>query len=84
LIARFGLSIASRMKTFRDDENVNDLLNKIEQFSNLLPKYSLKKKTPSKRKKIEYTLLKNQVGMQLQLSLLATKCLLSNLFERLV
>jgi hypothetical protein len=29
-------------------------------------------------------LLKNQVGMQLQLSLLATKCLLSNLFERLV
>ena len=50
MIARFGLSIASRMKTFRDDENVNDLLNKIEQFSNLLPKYSLKKNFIEKEK----------------------------------
>jgi hypothetical protein len=35
LIARFGLSIANRMKTFKDDENVFDILNKIEKFSSL-------------------------------------------------
>ncbi len=39
IIARFGLSIANRMKTFRDDENVNEILNRIEKFASLNLKY---------------------------------------------
>jgi hypothetical protein len=35
LIAKFGLSIGNRMKTFRDDDNVLDLLSKIERFASL-------------------------------------------------
>ena len=39
LIARFGLSIANRMKTFKEDENVIEILNKIEKFATLNSKY---------------------------------------------
>ena len=35
LIARFGLAIGNRMKTFKDDENVNEILNRIEKFATL-------------------------------------------------
>jgi hypothetical protein len=38
LIAKFGLAIANRMKTFKDDENVNEILIKIEQFLYLYSK----------------------------------------------
>lgn len=33
LVASYGLTIANRMKTFKNDENVEDLLKKLELFS---------------------------------------------------
>jgi hypothetical protein len=40
LIAKFGLLIANRMKTFKDEDNVLDLFGKIEQFASLHQRYS--------------------------------------------